>query len=572
MMKNIKLEIREDGIGIAYLDMPGRPFNVFSEDMMADMSSLIELAPRQLKGLVITSGKSAFVAGADLAMIKDFANMRFDCDWQTMRDRFSQLGQIFRQLEQLPIPVVAAINGLALGGGLELAMACHARVCADVAAPILGLPEVVLGLLPGAGGTQRLPRYIGVEAALTMLLKGTPITPAKAAEMGLVDMVVPASELVDKAIELIKVTPAKARWDSDTWALSASDQALLQRPDWLDFCLEFGGWKQSQHDLYPAVKAIIDCVGDGVRLSIDAGLKVEWDIFVGLMSDPVVANMVLTCFLNKTAATKLARQKISADAVDVNQVAWCSQLQMPASVNRKITITSPQQAQLLVVDAIDSRSDKPAVLLCNAAHSLDAETSENEQATVLLASINYTGNLDAVEVVEINSPPALSGAVVSLAAAMGKIPVWSVAEGGGLNLMLSVLREYVASCGYSALQVARAAKAVDATSMLGLVLTEAVTADTALNAQDRSIGLNMLGEVALAIWRDCNAAAEDIDVLAVCGLAWPQWSGGPIAYLAMLQRKELGSADFSAQLISALKEIEQPLKVKAAYNPDLAIG
>src|SRR5690606_12568284 len=107
------------------------------------------------RGLIISSGKSSFVAGADLGMIQDFGAMRFRADWQQMRDRYSHLGKLFRRLEQLPLPVVAAVNGLALGGGLELAMACHARVCVDAPHAQLGLPEILLGLLPGAGGTQR---------------------------------------------------------------------------------------------------------------------------------------------------------------------------------------------------------------------------------------------------------------------------------------------------------------------------------------------------------------------------------------------------------------------------------
>ena len=141
-MENIALAIRGDGIGIgiATLDMPGRPFNVFSEQMMDDLELTLERACDELRGLVICSGKGSFMAGADLVMIRDFANMRFAADRQAMRDRFSRLGRLFRRIELAPIPIVAAINGLALGGGLELAMACHGRVCVNSDSALLGLP------------------------------------------------------------------------------------------------------------------------------------------------------------------------------------------------------------------------------------------------------------------------------------------------------------------------------------------------------------------------------------------------------------------------------------------------
>ncbi|MCK9504204.1 MAG: enoyl-CoA hydratase-related protein [Porticoccaceae bacterium] len=554
-MKNITLEVREDGIGIATLNMPGRPLNVFSEHMMDDLEAVVKRASAELKGLVLRSGKSTFVAGADLVMIKDFANMRFGAEWQTMRDRFSRLGKLFRTIEKSPIPIVAAVNGLALGGGLELAMSCHGRVCVDVPAPILGLPEIVLALLPGAGGTQRLPRYIGVAPAMKMLLDGAPVTPQFALEHGLVDKIAAEADLVEQAVELVKAIEPRARWDKPEWQLSVQDQALLNSDGWEDFCLDVGGWTGRQHDLYPAVKAIMDCVGKGALLPIDAGFDVEWDIFVDLMSDPVVANMVVTCFLNKTAAPKWTNNYIAPNAARLESLAWQSAVEMPKSVARKAKVVVDDDAAVVVTDA-GKASGEDAIELCNAA--------AGDKASRGVATITFLGSLKAAEAVEVLAPEALSACSLDLAMAMGKIPVWAITAEGGLNLILAAVRQAVASSGKSQDEIARAAKAVDADSLFGAAGGSPAAGE--VSAQDRIVGLNLLGTSAIHIWKHCAGRYEEMDVLAVLGAAWPKWTGGPIAYLAMHQRNELSAYGSFPELSAALAEIDHELKIKASYN------
>jgi 3-hydroxyacyl-CoA dehydrogenase/enoyl-CoA hydratase/3-hydroxybutyryl-CoA epimerase len=560
-MKNISLEIREDGIGIARMDMPGRPFNVFSEDMMADREELIEHGATDLTGLVICSSKNAFAAGADLAMIKDFADMRFDSDWQAMRDRYSHLGKLFRRLERSPVPIVAAINGLALGGGLELAMACHARVCVDVEAPILGLPEILLGLLPGAGGTQRLPRYVGLEPGLKMILGGAPITPAQALEMGLVDAVVPIEKLLATAIELVNSTPALARWDAEAWELPAADRALLNRPGWDEYCRKVSGWDSARHELYPAVESIIACVGRGADLPIDEGFNVEWDIFVDLMSDPVAANMVVTCFLNKTAATKWATGQVTQSATGLGKIAWCSDTPLPIRLARSTDLVGEDLAYTLIADELPS-GNKPFILLRKGTD--DKEPVINDVSN--MAVLHYVDNLEAAEVVEIAAPPALGRAIVELVSSMGKIPIWAIAPNSGIRLILETLRERIAASGLDDHQLAGAAGAVDALPLFQYATPMAAGDQSSFSAQDKIGGLNVLAEVALILLQECNSRHEELDVLAVLGLGWPKWTGGPMAFLAMLQREELPAQGLSSSVLSAVKEIEQPLKVKASYR------
>jgi len=442
-MKNISLELLDGGVGIATLDMPDRPFNVFSEQMMDELEATLERACAECSGLVIRSGKKSFVAGADLVMIKDFANMRFRADRQQMRDRFSRLGKLFRRIERSPIPIVAAINGLALGGGLELAMACHGRVCSDSETRLLGLPEVGLGLLPGAGGTQRLPRLIGIEAAIRMLLSGAPVTPGYALEHGLVDALASEADLLGAAVARLEGLEPRAAWDRQGWQLPAIDQELLARADWQQFCLERGRWLDKQHRWYPAVASIIDCVGRGAALSIDEGMDVEWDIFVELMSDPVAANMVVTCFLNK-----------------------------------------------------------------------------------------------------------------------------GLAESGGelLSALDRAVQHYLSTCGRPRDVVAREAAAVDAGALLGRAGVDAAPAGGDYSTAERTGGLAMLADVALQMYRKVAANHDQLDAVAVLQGGWPQWTGGPVALLAMLQRGELGEYELPPAHAIALSRIDQPLKDQASYS------
>ena len=178
-MSIIRREDR-DGLAILTWDQPDSPVNIKSRAALAELANQIEtaLADSAIKGIVIQSAKSDFVVGGDLAELQAVKTA------DEGRAMVSGLRNTLRLMEKSGKPVIAAINGKALGGGLELALACHGRVAADNAE--LGLPEVTLGLMPGAGGTQRLPRLIGAEAALSLMTSGKPVSAAAARELGLV--------------------------------------------------------------------------------------------------------------------------------------------------------------------------------------------------------------------------------------------------------------------------------------------------------------------------------------------------------------------------------------------------
>src|SRR5271170_2322975 len=199
-MNTLTFEVDGDGIALITLNDPRKPMNVVSPEWIDDLIDAIErvATDTKVKGAVITSSKPAFMAGADLKHIYTLSGGAIT---PHQAFEFSQRPSVamHRRMETCGKPFVAAINGLALGGGYELALACHYRVIVDDPKAVVGLPEVTVGLLPGSGGTQRLPRMIGVEKSLAVLLEGKPVAPAEALKLGMVDAVVPADSLLQAA-------------------------------------------------------------------------------------------------------------------------------------------------------------------------------------------------------------------------------------------------------------------------------------------------------------------------------------------------------------------------------------
>jgi hypothetical protein len=234
---------------------------------------------------------------------------------------------------------------------------------------------------------------------------------------------------------------------------------------------------------------------------------------------------------------------------------------LPRGFARKTDLVDEDLAETLIVDELPS-SNKPFVLL--------REVSDYKPAVINalpnVAVIDYVDDLHAAEVVEITTPPALSKAVVDIVSSMGKIPIWAIAPGSGSRLILDNLRERLAASGLDDKQLAAAAWAVDAIPLFSCALNRPLGDGVSWSSQDRMSGLNILGEVALAACQQSNGRYEELDVLAVLGLGWPKWTGGPVAFLAMLQRGELPVQGLASDLLVALEGLEEPLKIKASYS------
>jgi 3-hydroxyacyl-CoA dehydrogenase/enoyl-CoA hydratase/3-hydroxybutyryl-CoA epimerase len=294
-----------DGIAILTWDVPGASVNTLSDASTAAYVAAVEkaLADPAVKGIVVTSAKKDFLAGAD---VQDFLT---DRSLAKLEAGSRAINTVFRRLETAGKPLVAAINGTALGGGLELALACHYRVAADNPKTRIGLPEVTLGVLPGAGGTQRLPRLIGVRAAVPLMVEGKRLSVAEALQAGIVNAVVPAAELIDKAKAWILAGgKAEQPWDRKGFRVPGGD---LTDPGVQEFMsVAVAKVHENTFGNYPAPLNILSCVYEGVSSPIEVGLDIESRYFGVTASTVQAENLIRSGFLALNDARKLkARPK-----------------------------------------------------------------------------------------------------------------------------------------------------------------------------------------------------------------------------------------------------------------------
>ncbi|WP_211234536.1 3-hydroxyacyl-CoA dehydrogenase NAD-binding domain-containing protein [Solimonas soli] len=289
------------------IDVPGRPMNVLTDELQAELVAAIErvAGTPEIRGAILFSGKAnGFVAGADL---KDFVNA-YDRG-MTAREAAAismKLSSAMRRMETCGKPFAAAINGMALGGGFELCLACHYRVLSDDPKAVIGLPEVNVGLLPGAGGTQRLPRLIGIPAALPLLIQGTPVKPAEALKLGLVHALAPAADVLERARQWLRQSPsAEQPWDRKGFRIPGGAGPLAPHA-MQTFASGIAQATSTTQGNYPAAPAILSCVFEGTQLAMDVGLRIESKYFGKLLSGYVARNLMRTMFVSKGAADKLA--------------------------------------------------------------------------------------------------------------------------------------------------------------------------------------------------------------------------------------------------------------------------
>ena len=289
----INYTVDSEGIATLEWDLPGRAQNVLNEQSMAAFAAAAQkaLADPAVKGLLVASAKADFIAGGDLEMLLKAT------DAQAMSDNLKQWHRLFRTLETTGKPVAAALNGTTLGGGLELALACHYRVAADNPKARFGFPEVTLGLLPGAGGTQRAPRLMGIQAALLFLTEGKRIKAAEAQKQGLIHAVVPAGKEREAARAWLLEAAAKGGktlqpWDQKGYRIPGG--GVMTPSGMQTFMAGNAMLREKTHDNYPAPKHILSCVFEGMQTDIDTGLAIETRYFVNLVRSPVAKNMILS--------------------------------------------------------------------------------------------------------------------------------------------------------------------------------------------------------------------------------------------------------------------------------------
>src|SRR5947209_5885186 len=320
----IRWEQDEDGIVTLTLDDPSQSANTMNQaymDSMAETVERLEAGREGITGVVITSGKKTFFAGGDL---NDLIKARREDAAQV--SEFVRSGKaMLRRLETLGKPVAAAINGAALGGGLEICLACHHRVIVDDSKAVLGFPEVQLGLLPGAGGVVRTVRMLGlVDALMQLLLQGQRLRPAKAKELGLVDEIVGSvDELVPTAKEWIKAQPTDEPtvqpWDVKGYKIpggTPSNPKLAQNLPAFPANLR----KQLKGANYPAPHHIMAAAVEGAQVDFDNAIEIEGRYFVDLVTGQVAKNMIQAFFFDMNRVNGDRGRPSDAETYDARKV------------------------------------------------------------------------------------------------------------------------------------------------------------------------------------------------------------------------------------------------------------
>jgi len=268
----------EQNIAIITIDVQGEKMNTLRAEFGAQMSDVLDelQTDTSLKGIVFISGKADnFIAGADISMLAA-------CQSKADVVAISTMGQqMFDRINAIKVPVVAAINGPCLGGGLEFALACHARVCSDSTKTVLGVPEVQLGLLPGSAGTQRLPTLVGIAKSLDLMLTGKQLRAKQALKIGLVDDMVPNAILLESAIALVNKGIPKRRKVTLDFVGKLLETNPLGRKVLFSQASKTVLKQTKGH--YPAPLKIIDCVRVGIEDGYKKGLAVEAAHFADLV-------------------------------------------------------------------------------------------------------------------------------------------------------------------------------------------------------------------------------------------------------------------------------------------------
>ncbi len=301
----IQFSVREN-VGWLVFDAPNKKVNTLNSALFSEFTSILdELKKSSLRGVILTSAKAdCFIAGADIEEIKDFTNEN------AVLEMLEKVHPLLKAFEALPYPKIAAIHGSCLGGGLELALTCDYRVATTHRKTKLGLPEVNLGVIPGAGGTQRLPRLIGLESALDLILTGKELSAKKALKIGLVDKICEPSDLEKVALSLISHKP-----DQHSSTMKEIQTKLLRDTPLRALAIKQAKKKvlEKTRGFYPAPEMALTAIQYGLEHGLDQGIKKESELFAKLVVNEVSKRLMEIFFWRN----EILKESITKEKIDV---------------------------------------------------------------------------------------------------------------------------------------------------------------------------------------------------------------------------------------------------------------
>ena len=363
-MSNFKYEVDQDGIALITWDMPGRSMNVLNADVLSELESLLDktTADAAIKGVVVTTGKDTFSGGADLTVLQKL-NSQFEQVRKSQGDEAAariffeesrKASVLYRKIETCGKPWACAIRGTAVGGGFELALACHYRVANDDPRTRVGLPEIKVGLFPGAGGTTRIARILPPADALQYLLKGDLLRTDRAQKMKLIDTVVPTADLVKTVKDWIKAggNPKKP-WDTDGFRLPGGP--VYSKGGMMTFPAANAIYRRETYDNYPAARAILQVVYEGLLVPFDHALRIEQRWFAKIVRSPQAAAMTRSLFVSLQELNKGARRPAQVPPSRIKRVGIIGAGFMGASIGY---VTAQASIDVVLIDQDQASADR----------------------------------------------------------------------------------------------------------------------------------------------------------------------------------------------------------------------
>lgn len=450
-MKNFKLHIDNDGIALLTWDMPERSMNVWDETSLAEFEAFIQRfeTDEAIKGLVLTSGKDTFCGGADISMLAAMRERSIElrktqgdvAAKQFLFEQSARLGSVFRKMELVPKPVAVALTGTAMGGGWEVSLAANARFAAENPSAKLGLPEVKIGLLPGAGGTTRMMRLLPTQDALQTLLQGKELRLDKALSLKLLNAIVPKENLIETAKEWVKQNPkVQAPWDMQGFKLpggqiySAAGAQMWPAASAL--------LRKETYNNYPAGQMLLRAAYEGLLVPFDTALRIELRYFVHLLQTKEAAAMIRTFFISLQEINKGARRPLSAPPSVLKKIGVIGAGFMGAGI---AYVTAKAGMDVVLIDRDQASADKGKAhaekIMSDLIMKGRAKTADKE---ALLARITAAADYNALKDVDLvveavfEDRKVKSEAFAKTAAVIGKdvvfgsntstLPITSLAE------------------------------------------------------------------------------------------------------------------------------------------------
>ncbi|MGB0959765.1 MAG: 3-hydroxyacyl-CoA dehydrogenase NAD-binding domain-containing protein [Halocynthiibacter sp.] len=403
-MSDFKYEVDADGVAVITWDVEGKSMNVMSEQGFIDLNDFVNkgLADDAVKGIVITSGKADFAGGMDLNIIAKMRENAGGNPAQGLFDGIMDLHGILRNIERAGMdpktnkggkPIAAALPGTALGIGYEIPLSCHRIFAADKPKAKIGLPEIMVGIFPGAGGTTRLVRKMGAMTAAPFLLEGKTLAPAKAKAAGLVDEVVPADELLSAAKAWVLSEPKIVKpWDEKGYKMPGG--APYHPSGFMTFVGASAMVNGKTKGVFPAAKAMLQAIYEGAQVPFDTALKVEARNFVSVLMDPTSSAMIRSLFINKQALEKGANRPDVPDQT-VKKVGVLGAGMMGAGIT---LVSAMAGIEVVLLDVNQEAADRgKAYSETYMDKGIARKKATEEKKAAILGNITATTDLDALK-------------------------------------------------------------------------------------------------------------------------------------------------------------------------------